>query len=157
MAALEGAQGPGPGTGGPAQELANVRTTNFDDTPQLPSRSTTARPSALTLAAADINSVLSTAMGGSYINDFIDNGRVKRSISRATRRFRMLPQDVGRWYVRNKLAADGAVLGLSPARALDLRLAAAASATTAAAALEIQGAAAPASARASRWTPSRRS
>ena len=33
---------------------------------------------ALGVSISDLNSVLSTAWGGSYVNDFIDRGRVKK-------------------------------------------------------------------------------
>src|SRR5690606_23357895 len=49
-------------------ELANVRTTNFDDTPELRMRVDDRKAAALGLSVADINGVLSSAMGGTYVN-----------------------------------------------------------------------------------------
>src|SRR5690606_18428203 len=42
-----------------------------------------------------------TAWGGSYVNDFIDRGRVKKVYMQADAPFRMTPEDLKRWYVRN--------------------------------------------------------
>ena len=57
---------------------------------------------ALDLATSDINSVLSNAVGGSYVNDFVHNGRVKRVYVQGDAPYRMLPQDIGQWTVRNR-------------------------------------------------------
>ncbi|OHB32118.1 MAG: hypothetical protein A2790_11295 [Phenylobacterium sp. RIFCSPHIGHO2_01_FULL_69_31] len=53
------------------------------------------------LTTADINATLSTALGGSYVNDFMDRGRVKKVFVQADAPFRMKPEDLDRWYVRN--------------------------------------------------------
>jgi hydrophobe/amphiphile efflux-1 (HAE1) family protein len=50
---------------------------------------------------ADINNTFSTAWGSSYVNDFIDKGRVKKVMLQADAQYRMLPEDIERWYVRN--------------------------------------------------------
>ncbi len=52
------------------------------------------------MAQADISNTLSSAWGGSYINDFIDQGRVKRVYIQGDAIYRSLPQDIGQWYVR---------------------------------------------------------
>ena len=44
---------------------------------------------------------IATAWAASYVNDFIDNGRVKRVYMQGEPRNRMLPEDVGDWYIRN--------------------------------------------------------
>jgi multidrug efflux pump len=48
-----------------------------------------------------VNSTLSTAWGGRYVNDFIDRGRVKRVYVQADAPFRATPANIGGWYVRN--------------------------------------------------------
>ncbi|KEZ76544.1 efflux RND transporter permease subunit [Salinisphaera hydrothermalis] len=53
------------------------------------------------LAIADINSTLSAAFGGSYVDDFIYHGRVKRVYMEGDTPYRMQPADVNDWYVRN--------------------------------------------------------
>jgi multidrug efflux pump len=46
--------------------------------------------------------VLATAWGSAYINDFIQSDRVKKVYIQADARYRMLPEDINRWYVNNK-------------------------------------------------------
>ena len=62
---------------------------------------------AMGLTTADINNTFSAAWGSAYVNDFIDNGRVKKVFMQADAPFRMLPTDIERWRVRNK---DGAMV-----------------------------------------------
>ena len=81
--------------------LANVRPNGQEDTPQLRVEVDTEKASALGLSVADINSTLSAAWGGQYIDDFIDRGRVKRVYLRADAPFRMTPEDFQLWSVRN--------------------------------------------------------
>jgi multidrug efflux pump len=86
-----------------AQEptLAGVRPNGQDDTPQLSIDVDQARSGAMGLTTADINATLSTALGGTYVNDFIDRGRVKKVFVQADAPFRMGEADLDRWYVRN--------------------------------------------------------
>ena len=81
--------------------LSQVRPNGMDDTPQYQIDVDFEKSSALGIAVSDINATLSTAWGGSYINDFIDKGRVKKVYLMADAKFRMLPGDLDRWYVRN--------------------------------------------------------
>ncbi len=83
-------------------ELANMRTTDFDATSELKVVIDDRRAAALGVATDDINNVLSSALGGSYVNDFVHNGRVKRVYVQGDAPFRMLPQDIGQWTVRNR-------------------------------------------------------
>ncbi len=83
-------------------QLTNVRTTNFDDTAELRVVVDDRKASALGLSLADVNTTLSSAMGGSYVNDFIHQGRVKRVYIQGDAPYRMLPQDIAQWSVRNK-------------------------------------------------------
>lgn len=55
------------------------------------------------LSQAAINSTLASAWGGSYINDFIDRGRIKRVMMQGDAEFRSKPEDLQYWYVRNDL------------------------------------------------------
>jgi hydrophobe/amphiphile efflux-1 (HAE1) family protein len=59
------------------------------------------KASALGLAVSDINSTLSAAFGSTYAGDFLDRGRVKRVYIQGAAESRMLPGDIGQWYVRN--------------------------------------------------------
>ena len=82
--------------------LAQVRQNGLDDTPQLHLDVDQAKANALGISVADINATLSAAWGGSYINDFIDRGRVKRVYMQGDAPFRMAPEDLERWYVRSR-------------------------------------------------------
>ncbi len=81
--------------------LAYVRPNGQEDTPQFRVDVDVAKAAALGLATADINSTLTAAWGGQYIDDFIDRGRVKRVFIQADAPFRMVPEDFNRWSVRN--------------------------------------------------------
>ncbi|HSI59513.1 MAG TPA: efflux RND transporter permease subunit [Ideonella sp.] len=81
--------------------ITGTRTTNQDDTPQYAVDIDDAKAGALLLSTANINSTLSSAMGGTYINDFLNNGRVKRVYMQGDAPYRMLPGDIGQWTVRN--------------------------------------------------------
>jgi multidrug efflux pump len=81
--------------------LANVRPNGQEDTPQLRVDVDSEKAAALGLSMADINSTLSAAWGGQYIDDFVDRGRVKRVYVRADAPFRMTPEDFRLWSVRN--------------------------------------------------------
>jgi multidrug efflux pump len=83
-------------------KLAAVRPNGQDDSPQFKLDIDDVRAGALGISQADINNVLSTAWGSSYVNDFIQNGRVKKVYLQADARFRMVPEDINRWYVSNK-------------------------------------------------------
>ena len=81
--------------------LMGVRPNNPNDEPQYKIEIDRERASALGLTIADINSTLSAGWGSSYVNDFIDRGRVKRVFMQGDADTRMLPEDLGKWFVRN--------------------------------------------------------
>jgi multidrug efflux pump len=81
--------------------LIAVRPNGQDDSPQFKLDIDDVRAGALGVSLADANSVLATAWGSSYVNDFIQNGRVKKVYLQSAPRYRMLPEDINNWYVRN--------------------------------------------------------
>ncbi len=83
------------------KKLVAVRPNGQDDSPQFKLDIDDVRAGALGVSLADINSVLATAWGSSYVNDFIENGRVKKVFLQAGAEYRMLPEDINKWYVRN--------------------------------------------------------
>ncbi|UII65728.1 efflux RND transporter permease subunit [Xanthomonas translucens pv. translucens] len=83
-------------------QLTAVRLNGLGDKAQLQVDIDQAQASALGLAQGDINGTLSTAWGGSYVNDFVDRGRVKRVYVQGDAPYRSLPEDMGQWYVRGK-------------------------------------------------------
>lgn len=88
--------------------LSNVRLSDLPDVASLKIDIDTQRLSAYGLNDGDVNSTLSTAWGGRYVNDFLDKGRVKRVYVQGDAPFRSKPEDLGQWYVRS---SDG---GMSP-------------------------------------------
>jgi len=60
------------------------------------------RASALGITLMDINETLSIAWGGTYVNDFIDRGRVKKVYMQGEASARMSPEDFNKWHVRNR-------------------------------------------------------
>ncbi len=85
--------------------LANVRANIQDDMPQLKLDIDNTRAGAMGVAVSDINSLLGTALGGSYVNDFIDRGRIKRVYVQGDAQFRSQPEDINRWFLRNDQGA----------------------------------------------------
>ncbi len=81
--------------------LMAVRPNGMEDTPQYQIDIDQARAGAFGLSQAEINTTLSTVLGGSYVNDFIDRGRVKKVYVQGDAPFRMMPEDINLWYVRN--------------------------------------------------------
>jgi len=82
-------------------KLMAVRPNGQDDTPQFKLDIDDVRAGAQGVSLTEINNVLATAWGSAYVNDFIQNGRVKKVYVQSDAKFRMLPEDIGRWYVRN--------------------------------------------------------
>ncbi|MBA3391270.1 MAG: efflux RND transporter permease subunit [Deltaproteobacteria bacterium] len=82
--------------------LARVRQGGLEDRPEYKIDVDAEKAAALGLSIAEINQTLSSTWGGSYINDFIDEGRTKRVYMQADAKFRMQPSDLDRWYVRNR-------------------------------------------------------
>ncbi|TVZ41872.1 multidrug efflux pump [Alteromonadaceae bacterium 2753L.S.0a.02] len=85
------------------KRLTRVRPNGQEDTPQFKLDVDTARAAALGVSVDQINAVFSTAWAASYVNDFIDQGRIKRVYVQGDTPFRMNPDDIGDWYVRNNL------------------------------------------------------
>ncbi|MBY6185358.1 efflux RND transporter permease subunit [Marinobacter hydrocarbonoclasticus] len=81
--------------------LANVRPNGLDDTPQFVIEIDQLKAEALGVSINDINNTLSTAFGSTYVNDFIDRGRVKQVYVQSDAGYRMVPGDIDYWYVRN--------------------------------------------------------
>src|SRR5205085_3534021 len=82
-------------------KVASVRLSELPDVASLKVNFDQQRVAALGVSAADVNSTLSTAWGGRYVNDFIDRGRVKRVYVQGDAPFRSAPNDLDSWFVRN--------------------------------------------------------
>jgi hydrophobe/amphiphile efflux-1 (HAE1) family protein len=81
--------------------LARVRINGLGDQPEFHLEIDQAKAGALGLASANISDTLATAIGGIYVNDFVDRGRVKKVYLQADAQFRMQPGDLDNWFVRN--------------------------------------------------------
>ncbi|PXX51211.1 efflux RND transporter permease subunit [Aquitalea magnusonii] len=81
--------------------LMAVRPNGLSDNPQYLLDVDHEKANALGVSVADINSTLSTAVGSTYVNDFIDRGRIKKVYLQGDAPYRMSPEDLGNWYVRN--------------------------------------------------------
>jgi multidrug efflux pump len=81
--------------------LTSVRQTELPDIASLKVDISQERLAALGLNSGDVNTTLSTAWGGRYVNDFIDRGRVKRVYVQGDAPFRAAPADIDRWFVRS--------------------------------------------------------
>jgi multidrug efflux pump len=81
--------------------LSGVRPNGLSDEPQYQLIIDDEKTRALGLSISDINTTISTALGSSYVNDFIDRGRVKKVFVQGIANARMSPEDLNKWYVRN--------------------------------------------------------
>jgi len=82
-------------------KLTSVRLSELPDVASLKVDINQQRVAALGLSSNDVNSTISTAWGGRYVNDFIDRGRVKRVYVQGDAPYRSAPSDIGQWFVRN--------------------------------------------------------
>ncbi|WP_072569517.1 efflux RND transporter permease subunit [Enterobacter sp. SA187] len=82
-------------------KLVRVRPNGLEDTPQFKLEVDIEKAQALGIDLSDVNQTISIALGGSYVNDFIDHGRVKKVYVQADAKFRMLPGDINNLYVRS--------------------------------------------------------
>ena len=83
--------------------LYQVRPNGLNDEPQYHLEIDDEKAQALGLSLTDINSTLSISFGSSYVNDFIDRGRVKKVYVQGQAGARMSPEDLKKWYVRNNV------------------------------------------------------
>lgn len=91
-------------------EVDGVRPNGLEDTPMFRIHVDAKKAEAMGVALSDINQTISTAFGSRYVNDFLNQGRVKKVYVQADTPFRMLPDNINHWYVRN---ASGAMTPLS--------------------------------------------
>jgi len=81
--------------------LVAVRPNGLNDTPQLQVDIDHAKAGSYGLSLAQINDTLASAWGSAYVDDFINEGRVKKVYMQSDAPYRMLPEDFNDWYVRN--------------------------------------------------------
>ena len=93
--------------------LSAVRANTLPDLPQLQVNIDDAKAQALGLTISDINNTLSAAIGGSYINDFTDRGRVKKVYMQGDQQFRSKPEDIDKWFVRGSDSSNTTMVPFS--------------------------------------------
>ncbi|WP_085581093.1 efflux RND transporter permease subunit [Thalassospira mesophila] len=81
--------------------VQGVRPNGLNDMPEFQVNIDQEKAKALGVSIGDINDTLSTAWGSSYVNDFMEKGRVKKVYIQADAKYRMMPKDMDNWYVRN--------------------------------------------------------
>jgi multidrug efflux pump len=81
--------------------IKKIRPNGLSDEPQYRLEIDWERASALGLSISDISQTLGSGWGSSYVDQFVDRGRVKRVYIQGDDATRMLPQDLDNWYVRN--------------------------------------------------------
>ncbi|NCC25854.1 MAG: efflux RND transporter permease subunit [Deltaproteobacteria bacterium] len=87
------------------ERLTRVRPNGMEDVPEFRVDVDWDKAGALGVSIDAIHHTISAAFGSSYVNDFIQGGRVKRVYVQADAPYRMLPSDIDRLFVRN--AAGG--------------------------------------------------
>ncbi|MDO5674960.1 MAG: efflux RND transporter permease subunit [bacterium] len=85
--------------------LVRVRPNGMDDVPEYHLDIDYEQVMAQGVSIADINRTLSIAWGSGYVNDFLYKGRVKKVFVQSDAKYRMAPEDVEHWYVRNNSGA----------------------------------------------------
>ncbi|WBO23792.1 efflux RND transporter permease subunit [Sphingomonas abietis] len=88
-------------------KLSAVRAATLPDTPQLRVTFDDAKLAVLGLSESDATGTLSSAWGSTYVDDFVDRGRVKRVYMQADAPYRMLPDNLDNWYVRSSATSTG--------------------------------------------------
>lgn len=86
--------------------IAGMRPGGLEDTPQFHVDIDREKASALGLSISDVNDTLQTAFGSSYVNNYVDTGRIQKVYVQADAPYRMMPSDIGRWYVRSSTTSS---------------------------------------------------
>ncbi|ASJ74025.1 efflux RND transporter permease subunit [Granulosicoccus antarcticus] len=98
--------------GGAAQSplIASARPNGVEDAAQFNLDLDWRRAGALGVSASDVSQLLTTAWSGQYVNDFLDQGRIKKVYVQGEADSRSSPEDFELWRVRN---ATGGLVPLS--------------------------------------------
>ncbi len=88
-------------------KLSQVRAATLPDSAQLQVHFDDAKLAVLGVSESDATDTLGSAWGGTYIDDFVDRGRIKRVYMQADAPYRMLPQDIDKWFVRSSGTSAG--------------------------------------------------
>jgi multidrug efflux pump len=94
-------------------ELSAVRPSELPDAPSLHVAVDEAKVGALGISQDDVYTTLSYAWGSTYVNDFVDRGRVKRVYLQGDARHRSAPSDLASWFVRTRSGTMAPLSALS--------------------------------------------
>jgi HAE1 family hydrophobic/amphiphilic exporter-1 len=83
--------------------LVRVRPNGMEDVPEYRIDVDWDKAGTLGVPITSIHNAIASAFGSSYVNDFIQAGRVKRVYVQMDAPYRMLPQDLKKIYVRNNV------------------------------------------------------
>ncbi|MEH6647670.1 efflux RND transporter permease subunit [Sulfitobacter sp.] len=84
-----------------SDKIASVRPNGLEDAAQFDIDIDWRAAGAMGLSATEVGNMLSIAWAGRYVNDFIDNSRTKRVYVQGDAPYRMVPEDLEHWRVRN--------------------------------------------------------
>ncbi len=82
--------------------MVRVRANGLEDAPEFKLNVDQEKAETFGATVSNINDTISIALGSSYVNNFIDRGRVKKVYVQADAPYRMLPKDINDWYVRGQ-------------------------------------------------------
>jgi multidrug efflux pump len=88
---------------GEANQDSSLHAVRANDLPQMPQLQVDIdnnKAVSLGLSLSDVTDTLSSAWGGTYVNDFIDRGRVKKVYIQGDSDTRAVPSDLNKWFVR---------------------------------------------------------
>ena len=86
-----------------SESLIGVRPNGLDDVSEYKIDINDKKAMSLGINIDDINSTLQVGWGSLYVNDFIDKGRVKKVYLQGDAKYRMVPDDLSKWYIKNDL------------------------------------------------------
>ncbi len=97
-------------------KLVGVRPNGLEDVTQFNLDVNYQKAAALGINTNDINQTMQTGWGSLYVNDFIDQGRIKKVIIQGQDQYRMNPEDINKWFIRNnenKMVSLGSIVNSS--------------------------------------------
>jgi len=89
------------GAAAQSELIASARPNGLEDASQFNLDIDWRKAGAMGLTPGDVGELLTTAWAGTYVNDFIDQGRIKRVYVQGEAASRATPSDIDKWRVRN--------------------------------------------------------
>ena len=89
------------GAAAQSELIASARPNGLEDASQFSLDIDWRKAGAMGLTPGDVGELLTTAWAGTYVNDFIDQGRIKRVYVQGEAEGRATPSDIEKWRVRN--------------------------------------------------------